>query len=75
MQHLCRWICDTDSLLLGSLTFPRGVKAVLAARGLVILPASRQAVADLTAEQEALVSDRVRQFRSLSGELGIALLS
>jgi hypothetical protein len=39
-----------------------------------ILPASRQAVADLTAEQEALVSDRVRQFRSLSGEVGIALL-
>jgi dihydrodipicolinate synthase/N-acetylneuraminate lyase len=74
VQRLCRWISDTDSLLLGSLAFPRGVKAVLAARGLAILPASRQAVADLTAEQEALVSDRVRQFRSLSGELGIAPL-
>lgn len=74
VQRLCRWIADTDALLLGSLAFPRGVKAVLAARGLAILPASRQAVADLTAEQEALVSDRVRHFRSLSRDLGLAPL-
>jgi dihydrodipicolinate synthase/N-acetylneuraminate lyase len=74
VQRLCRWIGETDSLLLGALAFPRGVKAVLAARGLAILPASRQAVADLTAEQAALVGDRVRQFHALSGELGIARL-
>jgi dihydrodipicolinate synthase/N-acetylneuraminate lyase len=74
VQRLCRWIGDTDSLLLGSLPFPSGVKAVLAARGLSILPLSRQTVADLTAEQEALVSDLVRQFRSLSNEMGITPL-
>lgn len=72
LQNICRWIGDTDALLLGSLAFPRGVKAVLAARGLAILPLSRQAVADLNSDQKALVNDLVRQFRSLSGELGIA---
>ena len=74
VQRICRWIGDSDSLLLGSLAFPSGVKAVLAARGLAILPLSRQAVADLTTEQEALVNDLVRQFRSLSADLGVAPL-
>lgn len=74
MQRICRWIGDTDVHLLGSLAFPRGVKAVLAARGLAILPLSRQAVADLNSEQKALVDELVRQFRSLSGRLGIAPL-
>ena len=44
-------------------------------RGLMILPASHEAVANLTAGQEMLASDQVRQFRSLHGELGIALLN
>ncbi len=74
LQRLCRWIGDTDALLLGSLAFPRGVKAVLAARGLAIQPFSRQAVADLNGEQNAQVQDLVRQFRSLSRELGIVPL-
>ncbi|MDI9405517.1 MAG: dihydrodipicolinate synthase family protein [Chitinophagaceae bacterium] len=74
LQPLCRWIGDTDALLLGSLAFPRGVKAVLAARGLAIQPFSRQAVADLTRDQNAQVQDLVRQFRSLSRDLGITPL-
>jgi hypothetical protein len=45
---------------------------VLAARWLAVLPLSRQAVADLNADQKALVNDLVRQFRLLSSELGIA---
>ena len=75
MQRLARWIGDTDALLLGSLAFPRGVKAVLQARGLPILSLSRQAVADLSPEQEALVKELVRQFRLLSRELGVAPLT
>jgi len=71
LQRLCRWIGDTDALLLGSLAFPRGVKAVLAARGLAIQPFSRQAVADLTGDQSAQVQDLVRQFRALSRDLGL----
>ena len=66
------WAGDTDALLLGSLAFPSGVKDVLAARWLAVLPLSRQAVADLNADQKALVNDLVRQFRLLSSELGIA---
>ena len=66
------WACDTDALLLGSLAFPSGVKDVLAARWLAVLPLSRQAVADLNADQKALVNDLVRQFRLLSSELAIA---
>lgn len=72
VQRICRWIGDSDALLLGSLAFPRGVKAVLATRGLAILPLSRQAVADLNTEQTSLVIDLVRQFRALSADLGIA---
>ena len=72
LQRICRWIGDTDALLLGSLPFPLGVKAVLGARGLAILPLSRQAVTELTPEQQGLVNDRVRQFRLLCSELGIA---
>lgn len=71
LQRLCRWIGDTDALLLGSLAFPRGVKAVLAVRGLAIQPFSRQAVADLTGDQSAQVKDLVREFRALSRDLGI----
>jgi dihydrodipicolinate synthase/N-acetylneuraminate lyase len=74
LQRLCRWIGDTDALLLGSLAFPRGVKAVLAARGLGIQPFSRQAVADLTAEQNTQVRELVRQFRSLGRDLGLTPL-
>jgi len=68
------WAGDTDALLLGSLAFPSGVKDVLAARWLAVLPLSRQAVADLNADQKALVNDLVRQFRLLSSELAIALV-
>lgn len=62
LQRLRSWIGDTDALLLGSLAFTRGVKAVLAARGLAIQPFSRQAVADLNGEQNAQVRDQLRQF-------------
>jgi hypothetical protein len=48
------------------------VKALLGARGLAVLPLSRQAVKELTPEQQGLVNDRVQQFRLLSSELGIA---
>jgi dihydrodipicolinate synthase/N-acetylneuraminate lyase len=74
LQRLCRWIGDTDALLLGSLAFPRGVKAVLVARGLSLLPLSRQAVSDLTPEQSEQTRDLVRAFQSLCRELGITPL-
>jgi hypothetical protein len=72
LQRICRWIGDTDALLLGSLPFSLGVKALLGARGLAVLPLSRQAVKELTPDQQGLVNDRVQQFRLLSSELGIA---
>jgi hypothetical protein len=34
-----------------------------------------QGASALTTEQEVLVSDRVRQFRSFRGELGLALVN
>lgn len=74
LERLCRWIGDTDALLLGSLAFPRGVKAVLVARGLSLLPLSRQAVSDLTPEQSEQTRDLVRNFQSLCRELGITPL-
>jgi dihydrodipicolinate synthase/N-acetylneuraminate lyase len=74
LQRLCSWVGDTDGLLLGSLAFPRGVKAVLAARGLAIQPFSRQSVADLTVDQNAEVQDLVRQFQALCQDLGVRRL-
>lgn len=65
------WFCVHGSQHCGS----QGGATGRGERGLAILPASHEAVADLTAEQEVLVSDRVRQFRSFLGELGIALLN
>ncbi|MCP9809449.1 dihydrodipicolinate synthase family protein [Cyanobium sp. HWJ4-Hawea] len=74
IQRLCKWIGQTDAVLLQSLPFPLDVKAALAARGFEILPLSRLNINDLTNEQQAVIQDLVRQFQALCQELGIKTL-
>jgi len=71
LDRLCRWIAASDAAFQSALAFPRGIKAALALRGLAISPRSRQAVADLSADQQAGVVDVVQQFRGWCRDLNV----
>lgn len=75
LRGLCRWIGDSDAAFQSALSFPRGIKAALALRGLAISPRSRQAVADLSADQQAAVADRVQQFKGWCRDLDVSPLA
>lgn len=74
LGRLCRWIGESDAQLQTSLSFPRGIKAALALRGLPITALSRQAVADLNAEQQAAVRELVGQFHAWCRDLAVTPL-
>ena len=74
LLRLCRWIGASDRQFLMDLSFPRGIKAALALRGLPISPLSRQAVAELSGEQQALVVELVRQFHGWCRDLDLTPL-
>jgi dihydrodipicolinate synthase/N-acetylneuraminate lyase len=74
VQRVCAWIARTDAALSSQLPFPLSVKVVLQRRGVPILPLSRQAVQDFTAEQQQQAADLVQQFDALCNDLGISSL-
>jgi dihydrodipicolinate synthase/N-acetylneuraminate lyase len=74
LRRLCGWIGSSDTQFQTALSFPRGIKAALALRGLPITALSRQAVADLSGDQQAAVTELVRQFRGWCRDLAVTPL-